>query len=155
MTLIARSAAILFAIVGFIALPGKATHARPPDTPGAATRSSASNFKDMVLAICIARSQQGQAAADAAGSANALIEWTRYDAEKSPDEIDRMVNRFLSKDYRNPLGEHEVSTAGFDLLKCLDLYHSRDLDSLAKRVVLSATQRPAKLLSGGFGSAAK
>lgn len=141
MTQIFRSVAIVFAIAGFIALSGKAAHARPPETPGSAVRSSASNFKDMVLAICIARSQQGEAAADAASSANALVEWTRYDAEKSPEAIDPMVNRFLSKDYRNPLGEHDGSAPEFGLLKCLDLYHSRDLDSLTKRAVLPAARR--------------
>lgn len=136
-----RSSAVVFAMAGLVALSGKATHARTPDTPGASTRSSASNFKDMVLSICISRSQQGHAAADAAGSAHALVEWTRYDAEKGPEEIDRLVNRFLGRDYRNPLGEHEGPVAEFNLLKCLDLYHSRDLSSLTKRVVLPETKR--------------
>lgn len=135
------SAAIVCATAGFIALTDKEAHARPPETPGSSARSSASNFKDMVLAICIARSQPGQAAADAASSASALVEWTRYDAEESADEIDRIVSRFLSKDYRNPLGEHEGAIAEFNLLKCLDLYHSRDLNSLTKRVVVFPAAR--------------
>lgn len=138
---VAGSTAMAFAVVGFVAVFSTASRARAPETPGAAARTSASNFKDMVLAICISRSQQGQAAADAAGSANALMEWTRYDAEKSPDEINRMVNRFLGRNYRNPLGEHEGPDAEFNVLKCLDLYHSRDLDSLTKRVVLPEARR--------------
>lgn len=131
-----RSSTIVFAMAGLLALSANETHARTPETPAAATRSSTSNFKDMVLSICISRSLQGHAAADAAGSAHALVEWTRYDAEKAPEEIDRLVNRFLARNYRNPLGEHEGPEAEFNLLKCLDLYHSRELDSLSKRVVL-------------------
>ena len=115
-------------------------NASGPITPGAAARSSASNFKDMVLAVCIARSQQGQAAADAAGSVQALREWTQYDVEASPDEIDRTVNRFLSRNYRNPLGDQDGAAAEFNLLKCLDLYHSRDLEALSKRLVLPTSR---------------
>lgn len=131
-----RAAAAVFTAAGLIALAANESQANPTQTPGASVRPSTSNFKDMVLAVCISRYQQGQAAADAASSANALVEWTRYDAESSPDEINRMVDRFLGRQYRNPLGEQGGPVAEFNLLKCLDLYHSRELDALTKRVVL-------------------
>lgn len=38
--------------------------------------------------------------------------------------------------YYNPLVEAEIKGVKFDFLKCLDLYHSKDLDSLVKRVVI-------------------
>ena len=141
---VSRSAFAICALSIFVSSYCMDSDARTPETPGAAARSSASNFKDMVLAVCIARSQQGQAAADAAGSARALMEWTDYDAETSPDDIDRTVNRFLGKNFRNPLGEQDGAPAEFNLLKCLDLYHSRDLEALSKRYVLPATRGRAK-----------
>jgi hypothetical protein len=33
--------------------------------------------------------------------------------------------------------EAEVKGVRFDFLKCLDLYHSKELDSLAKKVVIN------------------
>jgi hypothetical protein len=120
----------------FLGLGALETQAGTPETPRASARSSATNFKDMVLAVCIARSQPGEAAADAAGSAQALIEWIQYDAEKSADAIDKLVKQYLTKNYRNPLGDQQGTTAEFNLLKCFDLYHSRELDALGKKLVL-------------------
>lgn len=113
--------------------------AHSAEQPGATTRSNASNFKDMILGICLARvyAPHAPVAADAGSSANALVEWTLYDAEKSPELIDSVVGQFIRRDYSNPLAEAEQSGVKFDLLKCLDLYHSRELDALAKRVVLN------------------
>lgn len=113
------------------------------DTPRAMTRSNGSNFKDMVLAVCLARIYQadGTAAGDAASSSRALVEWTLYDADKGPDEIDRLVEQFLRKDYRNPVGDVPGETSKFSLLKCLDLYHSKEMDGLVKRVVIKPNSK--------------
>jgi len=46
------------------------------------------------------------------------------------------VNRYLARDYRNPLAEAEVPGLRFDLLKCLDLYHSAELQTQVRRLVL-------------------
>jgi len=35
----------------------------------------------------------------------------------------------------SPLAESEVKGLKFDFLKCLDLYHSKELDKLARKVV--------------------
>ncbi|WP_218966078.1 T6SS amidase immunity protein Tai4 family protein [Snodgrassella alvi] len=42
---------------------------------------------------------------------------------------------YLSRNYLNPVAESEMKGVKFDFLKCLDLYHSEDLDKLAKRIV--------------------
>lgn len=136
-----RTIAMWLATFALVGLAATLPCAKGAETPAASVRSNASNFKDMVLAVCISRSQQGETAADAAGSARALVEWTLYDAEKGTDEIDRLVNRFLDRNYHNPLGGDEGDGTQFNLLKCLDLYHSTDLESLSKRVVLQPRRR--------------
>lgn len=108
-------------------------------SPQAAGRSYAQNYKDMVLAECIARAygNEPEATLDAGSSASALMDWTRFDLEKAPDASRSLVESYLARDYRNPLVEAEVKDVRFDLLKCLDLYHGKELDAQAKRLVMS------------------
>lgn len=107
--------------------------------PHAGARTYAQNYKDMVLAICIANAYTNDknAAMDAGSSVSALRDWTYYDFEKSPDAIKSLVDKFLARDYFNPLVESEIKGVRFDFLKCLDLYHSKELDALVKRVVIN------------------
>ncbi|MEY1592472.1 T6SS amidase immunity protein Tai4 family protein [Burkholderia sp. Bmkn7] len=58
-----------------------------------------------------------------------------FDLERNPDAGKSLVNRFLARDYRNPVVESEIKGVRFDFLKCLDLYHSRELDAQVKRFV--------------------
>jgi len=51
------------------------------------------------------------------------------------------VDAYLARDYRNPLVESEVQGVRFDVLKCLDLYHSKALEALVERVVLEPSRR--------------
>ena len=105
--------------------------------PEAGARSYAQNYKDMVLATCItnAYASDKNAAMDAGSSVSALIDWTEYDLQKSPDAVNSLVNRYLARDYFNPLVESEVKGIKFDMLKCLDMYHSKELDNLANTIV--------------------
>jgi len=108
-------------------------------SPQAGTRSYAQNYKDMVLAECIATAYQGEqkAARDAGSSASALRDWTQYDWDAHPyDEVTDLVRKALAQDYRNPLVESEVKGVRFDLLKCLDLYHSKALEAQVRKVVI-------------------
>jgi hypothetical protein len=109
------------------------------DSPQADTRTNAQNYKDMVLATCVANAYKGDkhAATDAGSSVSALRDWTEYDWEKAPDEIKSSVDKYLARDYRNPLVEAEIKGVRFDLLKCLDLYHSDELDKQVKRLVIN------------------
>lgn len=106
--------------------------------PQAERRTYLQNYKDMVLATCVATAYREnlQAAADAGSSVSALRDWSEYDLDRAPDEIKKLVDRYLSKDYRNPLAETESPGQRFDFLKCLDLYHSAELDAQAKRLVI-------------------
>jgi hypothetical protein len=103
--------------------------------PEAARRSYMDNFRDMVLARCIARAYQTEVttSADARSSANVLMEWTRYDAEAATDAVPKLIEKYLARDYSNPLQEYRGRQ--FSFLKCTDLYHSEDLKNLAKQLV--------------------
>lgn len=93
----------------------------------------------MVLATCIATAYKNDqdVAIDAGSSVSALRDWAYYDLEKAPDEIKALVDRYLARDYQNPLVESEIKGVRFDFLKCLDLYHSKELDAQVERLVIN------------------
>jgi hypothetical protein len=93
----------------------------------------------MVLATCIANAykQDSNASVDAGSSVSALRDWTYFNMEQSPDYIEALINRYLARNYHNPLADAEVQGLKFDFLKCLDLYHSQELKALAKRMVIA------------------
>ncbi|MDR2852798.1 MAG: type VI secretion system amidase immunity protein Tai4 [Burkholderiaceae bacterium] len=103
--------------------------------PDVAWRTYAQNYKDLVLASCIAQaySAEPQAAADAGATAAGLDStWTRYDPEKGSGEIDKLVGQFLARDYPSIHGPK----IRLDLMKCFDLYHSKELQTMVKRLVI-------------------
>ncbi|WP_175685574.1 T6SS amidase immunity protein Tai4 family protein [Burkholderia anthina] len=59
-----------------------------------------------------------------------------HDLERPPDVVHALVAKYLARDYRNPVVESEVTDVKFDYLKCMDLYHGKELDAAAKRLVL-------------------
>jgi hypothetical protein len=137
-------------LAGALAGIGCAGTAAPPPTsppkaedetavvssPQAAARTYAQNYKDMILALCLAKAYKGEAAgADASSSFSALRDWTYYDIENSPDAIKALVERYLARDYHNPLADAEAMGTKFDLLKCLDLYHSPALEAQMRQFV--------------------
>lgn len=103
--------------------------------PEAVSRNNLENFRDMVLARCVARAYQAEtaASADARSSANVLLGWTRYDAEAATDAIPKLIEKYLAREYSNPLMEYRDRR--FNFLKCMDLYHGDDLNNLAKQIV--------------------
>lgn len=123
-----------------LALSAAALHAKEgaPVSPQAGERTYAQNYRDMVLATCIATAygKDKSTAADAGSSVSALRDWTYYDLEKSPDAVKSLVESYLARDYANPMVESEIKGVRFDLLKCLDLYHSKELDAQVKRLVI-------------------
>ncbi len=74
---------------------------------------------------------------DVGSSVSALRDWTLYDLETAPDAIKNLVDNYLARDYQNPLVESETKGVRFDFLKCLDLYHSKELDEQVKRLVIN------------------
>jgi hypothetical protein len=104
--------------------------------PEGPERSNGQNYRDLVLVYCLMRVHDKESAAwvDAQSTASVLLEWTEYDVEHATAEIDALIGRYLQRDYRHPLPEYKG--VRFDLLKCLDLYHSKELDAQVKRFVL-------------------
>jgi len=126
------------ALVSLSACSLSSHHAEKPHVgPEAGGRTYAQNYKDMVLAECIATAYQrdDDVAKDAGSSVTALREWTYYDLELAPDAINTLIDGYLARDYWNPLVEAEISGVRFDFLKCLDMYHSQELNAQVKRMV--------------------
>jgi hypothetical protein len=110
------------------------------NSPQAGARTYAQNYRDMVLATCIATAYKGDAdvAKDAGSSVSALRDWTYYDFDEASHAIHDLVKDYLARDYHNPVVESEVKGVRFDLLKCLDLYHGDELEGQVKRWVSPA-----------------
>lgn len=110
--------------------------------PQAGLRTYRQNFKDMVLATCVAEAYRDEprTSADVGSSISALRDWTYYDLESGPDAIGNLVNDYLKKDYSNPLVEAEIKGVKFSFLKCMDLYHGNDLEEVASRLVIDPEQ---------------
>ncbi|WP_436128265.1 type VI secretion system amidase immunity protein Tai4 [Acidovorax sp. LjRoot117] len=127
---------MLVLAIGASALQAKES---PPASPQAGGRTYAQNYRDMVLATCIATAYGNDkgVAADAGSSVSALRDWSYYDLEKSPDVVKSLVDSYLARNYRNPVAESEIKGVRFDLLKCFDLYHSKELDEQIKRLVIN------------------
>ncbi|KES11617.1 type VI secretion system amidase immunity protein Tai4 [Snodgrassella alvi] len=115
-------------------LPSLICNAMSPEAPN---RNFLKNYKDMVFATCIANAYKDDkhAAIDAGSSASALQDWIAYSIDNSIERQIVLVNSYLSRDYFNPLAETEVKGLKFDFLKCLDLYHSKELDRLGRDVI--------------------
>ncbi|WP_202633780.1 type VI secretion system amidase immunity protein Tai4 [Pseudomonas syringae] len=110
-------------------------------SPEGMHRSYEKNFKDLVLATCIANAYayDVKVGIDTGSSVAAMEDWANYDWEVGPAEIRALVSKYLARDYTNPLTESEIKGVKFDLLKCLDLYHSEELDVLTKKTVVDPT----------------
>lgn len=127
---------------GFLALASTAVCYAAPrvsDSPEAGTRTYSQIYKDMVLGVCIGNAYRHDkdVEVDIAYSNEELRFWGYYDLEKAPDEISALVNRYLARDYFNPLVESKIKGVRFDFLKCLDLYHSENLDRQVKQLVIN------------------
>ena len=96
-------------------------------------RTNAENFKDRALSACIATAnKETPAGNDARIATSAFIEWTYYD-DKANAAVDKLIEKYLSRDYSNPVEGY--AGVQFNTLKCLDLYHSRELRDLVRRYV--------------------
>lgn len=102
----------------------------------APTRSYAQNYKDMALAFCISKAYatSSSANADAMATADGLDQWTNYDADASTGQLEKLVHNYLARNYLSIEGEN----VKLNLLKCIDLYHSKELAALTKRYVQKA-----------------
>ncbi|WP_459199246.1 type VI secretion system amidase immunity protein Tai4 [Ralstonia pseudosolanacearum] len=104
------------------------------DSITAIRRTNAENYKDRALAACLSAAYPGsEAGADSDATKSVFLEWTYYDEDRGNRATDRLVERYLRRDYRNPTQGY--AGAQFKLLKCLDLYHSPELDAQVRQFV--------------------
>ncbi len=103
------------------------------DLPEVASRTYSQNYKDMMLAACIgtAYKSDAHASGDATDTASALNEWGNYDVENSTGKTEQIIDQYMARKYNSIHGEN----VRLDLLKCLDMYHSKELDAQVKRYV--------------------
>ncbi|ANI82617.1 T6SS amidase immunity protein Tai4 family protein [Kosakonia oryzae] len=96
--------------------------------------------KDMTLARCIAQVADPKSpySLDAARSANAMREWMPFDIENGDAKINALINQFKGTTHQFHT-ESPQKVKGLTL-NCLRLYHSPELDKLAKEVLLKNPQ---------------
>lgn len=91
-------------------------------------RTNGQNYKDRALASCISEAYRGSAAGeDASVTKSAFVEWSYYDDDKGNPAVDVLVKKYLQRDYSNPTEGY--AGAKFQLLKCVDMYHSKELEA--------------------------
>ncbi len=84
-------------------------------------------FKNYALCTCIADGYRSQEVVkDAAAGARGYLELGAVPLE-AHTEATKIGRTFLAKEYKSISGEKLV------LMKCIDFYHSQELDSLAKQ----------------------
>jgi len=116
---------------------------------GARYRTNTQNFKDRVLAFCIARAYKDDEGAsdDAYGVGAHLFGWTGYsqDPNVADPEAGALIDQYLSRKYRDtPWSDETGIKVPFNLAKCLDLYHSEALEKLVRKHVFD----PDKIAGG-------
>jgi hypothetical protein len=104
------------------------------DPIAAIQRDNGQNYKDRALAACISAAYKGsRAGEDASITQRAFLEWTYYDDDNGNAATDQLVEKYLHRDYGNPVEGY--ADAKFDLLKCIDMYHSKELDEQVRKYV--------------------
>ena len=104
------------------------------DSITAIRRTNAENYKDRALSACLSTAYKGSLAGeDADITKSAFLEWTYYDDDKGNPATDQLVEKYLRRDYSNPAEGY--AGAKFNLLKCLDMYHSQELDDQVRKYV--------------------
>ncbi len=99
-----------------------------------ANRTNAVNYKDRALAYCITSAYEGSPAGkDASFTTSIYLEWTYYDLEKGNQAVDKLTNKYLRRKYYGT--EEGYAGAKFDLLKCIDMYHSLELEQQVRKYV--------------------
>ncbi|MET3133588.1 hypothetical protein AAKU55_003878 [Oxalobacteraceae bacterium GrIS 1.11] len=100
----------------------------------AISRTNAQNYKDRALASCISAAYKGSPAGeDADITKSVFLEWTDYDDDKGNPATDQLVKKYLRRDYTTPVEGY--AGAKFNLLKCLDMHHSQELDEQVRKYV--------------------
>ncbi len=104
------------------------------DMPDIRTRTNAENYRDRALAYCIATAYKGSPAGqDASFTTSAYLEWTEYDYDRGNQAVDKLTAKYLSLEYTG--SDEGYAGAKFNLMKCIDMYHSPELAKQVRKYV--------------------
>ena len=95
--------------------------------PARVAYSPAEYLKNFALSVCLADGYSaGEATADSLAAAGGYTELGSLPFEAYED-AESLAKQFLARDYKSPSGQRLV------LMKCVDLFHSRELAQIARK----------------------
>ena len=122
-----------------VALAGTATATdlRGYDGPDARARSYGANYKDRIFALCLGRAYRSapEANQDIMGTAALLLDWTYYDVEAASSPMMDLLGQYQPATVATSYISAPTTGTGSGLMKCLQLYHSAELDAQVRRFV--------------------
>ena len=85
-------------------------------------------LENWALSVCLATvAEDAVTKADADATASAYMEYGRQDIE-AYDQLRKLVERFTAQQYGGSIPSR------FNTMKCIDLFHSKELDKLTGRL---------------------
>lgn len=121
--------AILLGQVCIQAIAGGAAQAHLPPV---AKRPYGQNYKDAALIYCMTAAFPNTPALnnDASYTMSGINEWTSANMDGN-DALAALAKKYLAREYHSVHGPQ----VKLQMLKCLDFYHSKELDALTKKYV--------------------
>jgi Type VI secretion system (T6SS), amidase immunity protein len=115
---------IAFVAAAFLAAP---SIVGAKETNVSAQYSSAQYLKNFALSVCISNGYKSdEVVKDSLAAAGGYLEHGSFPFE-AYEEADALSKRFLAREY---LGKHGEKLT---LMKCIDFFHSKDLERLVKK----------------------
>jgi hypothetical protein len=113
-----------FVALAFLVAP---SIVRAEDTDVAVHYSAVEYLRNFALSVCIYDGYKSEEVAkDILAAASGYFELGSFPIE-AYEEVEALGKRFLAKDYKSKHGEK------LTLMKCIDFYHSKDLEQLIKK----------------------
>jgi hypothetical protein len=114
----------VFIVLAFLIAPST-VHAK--DTDVAVHYSAVEYLRNFALSVCISDGYKSEEVAkDSLAAAGGYLELGGFPVE-AYEEVEKLGKKFLAKDYQSKHGE------SLTLMKCIDFYHSKDLEQLVKK----------------------
>lgn len=128
--------ALVMALLPLQALP------KNDQRPAATSYSQQTLLKNWALSICIAQNTSDKdLIRDANATAGAYLELGRQDLD-AYDSIRMLVKDSIRRESRSK-PDIEQPSIEMNVMKCIDLFHSQELNRLTKRLTKKTTSKPA------------
>jgi hypothetical protein len=114
----------VFVVLAVLIAPSIA-HAEDADV--AVHYSAVEYLRNFALSVCLSDGYKSEEVAkDSLAAAGGYLELGGFPIE-AYEEVEKLGKKFLAKDYQSKHGER------LTLMKCIDFYHSKDLEQLVKK----------------------